>query len=184
MSSGIDSGHSATPATLTMRRAGSTAMTMPPRGPPRTETDEFHVAACPLGPHVVARVTEAIVQFQASLFGGRNLLGDHIVALLGQARPEPPLIVDEELGERPLPVLHVLQHFVPAAVGTDLPAVELHAAAQNRPLLAVCLVNDGCLRRAGIIGAESKRLGKEIGPPANGHDDRAGAAGLLLQLTH
>ena len=58
----------------------------PPRGKPRAESDDFHVAARPLRSHVLARVSEAIVPLAAGLFAGRNVLGDRIVAVPGEAR--------------------------------------------------------------------------------------------------
>ena len=133
---------------------------VPPRGEPRAEGYDFHVAAGPLGPHFVARVAEAIVPLAAALFGRRNLSGNRIIAVPGQTGSESPLIVHEKLGERPFPSLDVGQQRVPAAVGAHLPGVEFHSAAEHGPFLAVGLVNDRHLGRAGILRPEVQRLWK------------------------
>ena len=73
---------------------------------------------------------------------------------------------------------------MPAAVGTDLPAFQPHSAAEDRPFLTVRLIDDRDLRRAGVLGAELDRLGKEPGPAANRHLDRPPATRLSLPLAN
>ena len=105
-----------------------------------------------------ARETEPIEAFAAG-FGRRIAgLGDLVVALLRQLRPEPPLVADEQLAEMPLAVLHLRQIDVPAAGLVGLPARDRPAAGEDRD---VRRQRPG--RRPAPVPCRNPRPRKEIG---------------------
>ncbi len=107
-------------------------------------------------------------------------LGDLVVTLLRQLRPEPPLVPDEQLAEMPFAVLHLRQIDGPAAGLIRLPARDRTAAGKDGTLVAKSLIDDRRLLRTGILGTEGNRGREPVRAAANRDDDRTVPIGLGL----
>jgi len=157
-----------------------------PRGRPLVEGENLDVHEVrPVWIDVRLREGEAIVPLARGLGRGRQLGGDEVVAPPGQPRAETALVVDEELGKSPRPVLHGLERRLPPALGRDLPGAEGGAAAQNGALIPVAPVYDGRLLGPGVLGRERQSRGQRVEASADKHHDGRGAAGRRgFQLPH
>ena len=78
--------------------------------------------------------------------GGRfELSGDLVVTLLWQPRSKAALIVDKQLREIPLALLHVIQFHIPTAPGVGLPIGDFQPSTEDRSFIAVSLIDHGSL---------------------------------------